>query len=171
LRKAVGDAAAAHGPVTVLVNNAARDDRHEIEAVDEDYWENNLAINLRPQFFTIQAVVEGMKQAGGGAIVNFTSTSYMLNGGDMPAYTSAKAGVVGLTKGMAGKLGPHNIRVNAIAPGWVMTERQKNSGSPKQGWPRWSAGSASRNRSSPRTWSGPACFWHRKPRAWSRRRC
>jgi len=126
LRKAVGDAAAAHGPVTVLVNNAARDDRHEIEAVDEDYWENNLAINLRPHFFTIQAVAEGMKQAGGGAIVNFTSTSYMLNGGDMPAYTSAKAGVVGLTKGMAGKLGPHNIRVNAIAPGWVMTKRQKS---------------------------------------------
>ena len=125
LKKAVADAAAAHGPVTVLVNNAARDDRHEIEAVDEAYWENNLAINLRPHFFTIQAVAEGMKRAGGGAIINFTSTAYMLNGGDMPAYTSAKAGVVGLTKGMAGKLGPYNIRVNAIAPGWVMTERQK----------------------------------------------
>jgi NAD(P)-dependent dehydrogenase (short-subunit alcohol dehydrogenase family) len=125
LKKAAADAAAAHGPVTVLVNNAARDDRHEIEAVDEAYWENNLAINLRPQFFAIQAVVEGMKKAGGGAIVNFTSTSFMINSGDMPAYTSAKAGVIGLTKGMAGKLGPHNIRVNAIAPGWVMTERQK----------------------------------------------
>jgi NAD(P)-dependent dehydrogenase (short-subunit alcohol dehydrogenase family) len=103
----------------------ARDDRHEIDAVDEAYWENNLAINLRPHFFTIQAVAEGMKQAGGGAIVNFTSTSYMLNIGNMPAYTTAKAGIVGLTKGMAGKLGPDNIRVNAIAPGWVMTERQK----------------------------------------------
>lgn len=125
LRKAAEAAAAAHGPVTILVNNAARDDRHEIEAVDEDYWENNLAINLRPHFFTIQAVAEGMKRAGGGAIVNFTSTSYMLNIGNMPAYTAAKAGIVGLTKGMAGKLGPHNIRVNAIAPGWVMTERQK----------------------------------------------
>lgn len=125
LRMAIGEAAAAHGPVTVLVNNAALDDRHEIDVVDENYWENNLAINLRPHFFTIQAVVEGMRQAGGGAIVNFTSTSYMLNIGNMPAYTTAKAGIVGLTKGMAGKLGPDNIRVNAIAPGWVMTERQK----------------------------------------------
>ncbi|MCI5077898.1 SDR family oxidoreductase [Oricola sp.] len=125
LRAAVEQAAAAHGPVTILINNAARDDRHEMDAVDEDYWENNLAINLRPHFFTIQAVADGMKTAGGGAIVNFTSTAFMLNIGDMPAYTSAKAGIVGLTKGMAGKLGPDNIRVNAIAPGWVMTDRQK----------------------------------------------
>lgn len=126
LRGAVAAAADAHGPVTVLVNNAAWDDRHEVADVDEEYWENNLAINLRPQFFTIQAVAPGMKAAGGGAIVNFTSTSYMLNIGDMPAYTAAKAGIVGLTKGMAGKLGADNIRVNAIAPGWVMTKRQKD---------------------------------------------
>lgn len=125
LRKAVGEASAAHGPVTVLVNNAALDDRHEVDAVDKSYWEDNLAINLRPHFFTIQAVAGGMREAGGGAIINFTSTSYMLNIGNMPAYTTAKAGIVGLTKGMAGKLGPGNIRVNAIAPGWVMTERQK----------------------------------------------
>jgi len=133
LRKAVDRAAAAHGPVTVLVNNAALDDRHEIADVDEAYWESNLAINLRPHFFTIQAVAPGMKQAGGGAIVNFTSTSYMLNIGDMPAYTTSKAGIVGLTKGMAGKLGPDNIRVNAIAPGWVMTERQKTLWVTEQG--------------------------------------
>lgn len=126
LRAAVAAAAAAHGPVSVLVNNAAWDDRHELAAVDEAYWENNLAINLRPQFFTAQAVAPGMKAAGGGAIVNFTSTSYMLNIGDMPAYTAAKAGIVGLTKGLAGKLGADNIRVNAIAPGWVMTKRQKD---------------------------------------------
>jgi NAD(P)-dependent dehydrogenase (short-subunit alcohol dehydrogenase family) len=126
LRAAVDEAAKAHGPATVLVNNAALDDRHEIEQVDEAYWENNLAINLRPHFFTIQAVAPAMRAAGGGAIVNFTSTSYMLNIGDMPAYTASKAGIVGLTKGMAGKLGPDNIRVNAIAPGWVMTQRQKD---------------------------------------------
>jgi NAD(P)-dependent dehydrogenase (short-subunit alcohol dehydrogenase family) len=125
LIKAVATAAQANGPVTVLVNNAARDDRHEIEAVDEDYWEENQATNLRHQFFVAQAVVPGMKEAGGGSIVNFTSTSYMLNIGDMPSYTAAKAGVVGLTKGLAGKLGRHGIRVNAIAPGWVMTERQR----------------------------------------------
>jgi len=125
LRQAVARAAEANGPATVLVNNAARDDRHEIEAVDEEYWEENQATNLRHQFFVAQAVVPGMKQAGGGSIVNFTSTSYMLNIGDMPSYTAAKAGVVGLTKGLAGKLGRHGIRVNAIAPGWVMTERQR----------------------------------------------
>lgn len=125
LRGAVASAAEWHGPVTVLVNNAARDDRHDFMDVDESYWEENLAINLRPQFFAIQAVAPGMKQVGGGAIVNFTSTSYMLNLGELPAYTTSKAGIVGLTKGMAGRLGPENIRVNAIAPGWVMTERQK----------------------------------------------
>lgn len=125
IKQAVDEVEHDHGPVTVLVNNAAWDDRHEIEDVDADYWEMNTAINLRHQFFTVQAVVEGMKAAGGGAIINFTSTSYMLNIGDMPAYTAAKAGIVGLTKGLAGKLGRHGIRVNAIAPGWVMTKRQQ----------------------------------------------
>ena len=126
IRTAIDEAASGHGPVTVLVNNAAWDDRHEIEAVDAAYWDRNLAINLRHAFFTAQAVAEGMKTSGGGSIVNFTSTSFMLNIGDMPAYTAAKAGIIGLTKGLAGKLGPHNIRVNAVAPGWVMTERQKD---------------------------------------------
>jgi NAD(P)-dependent dehydrogenase (short-subunit alcohol dehydrogenase family) len=125
LKKSIAKAAEINGPITVLVNNAARDDRHEIEAVDEEYWEENQATNLRHQFFVTQAIVPGMKEAGGGSIVNFTSTSYMLNIGDMPSYTAAKAGVVGLTKGLAGKLGQHGIRVNAIAPGWVMTERQR----------------------------------------------
>lgn len=125
LRGAVAWAAAAHGPVTVLVNNAARDDRHAAEDVTVESWDGNLAINLRPHFFTIQAVAPGMKAAGRGAIVNFTSTSFMLNIGDMPAYTAAKAGIIGLTKGLAGRYGKDNIRVNAIAPGWVITERQR----------------------------------------------
>jgi NAD(P)-dependent dehydrogenase (short-subunit alcohol dehydrogenase family) len=126
LRSAVAKAASTHGPVTVLVNNAALDDRHEIAAVTEEFWDDNQAINLRPHFFTAQAVAEGMKKVGRGSIVNFTSTSFMINHGGMPAYTAAKAGVIGLTKGLAGALGPHGIRVNAIAPGWVITERQRS---------------------------------------------
>ncbi|PZO82432.1 MAG: 3-oxoacyl-ACP reductase [Mesorhizobium amorphae] len=125
LRRAVSEAAEAHGPVSALVNNAAWDDRHEVDAVTPDYWDANLAINLRPHFFTAQAVAPGMKARGGGSIINFTSTSFMINHADMPAYTAAKAGIIGLTKGLAGKLGPDNIRVNAVAPGWVLTERQK----------------------------------------------
>ena len=126
LRKAAAEAAAAHGPVTVLINNAAFDERHEIEAVTEEYWDDNQAINLRPHFFTAQAVARGMKEAGKGSIINFTSTSFLINHPDMPSYTAAKAGIIGLTKGLAGRLGPDNIRVNAVAPGWVMTERQRD---------------------------------------------
>lgn len=125
-RMAVETASAVHGAVTVLVNNAAWDDRHSIESVDAAYWEKNTSINLRHQFFTVQAAIGGMKAAGGGAIVNFTSTSFMINNGGMPAYTASKAGIIGLTKGLAGDLGPFGIRVNAVAPGWIMTQRQKD---------------------------------------------
>ncbi|TPK91210.1 SDR family oxidoreductase [Mesorhizobium sp. B2-4-12] len=125
LRAAVATAAEAHGDVTVLINNAAWDERHDIADVTVEFWDNNLAINLRPHFFTAQAVAPGMKRAGGGSIINFTSTSYLINHPDMPAYTAAKAGILGLTKGLAGKLGPDRIRVNAVAPGWVITERQQ----------------------------------------------
>ncbi|MBN9072566.1 MAG: SDR family oxidoreductase [Rhizobiales bacterium] len=125
LRAAVTQAAEAHGPVTVLINNAALDDRHRLADVTLDYWENNQAINIRPHLFTIQAVAPGMREAGGGSIVNFTSVSFMLNLPDMPSYTAAKAAVIGLTKGLAGHLGPDNIRVNAVSPGWVITERQR----------------------------------------------
>jgi NAD(P)-dependent dehydrogenase (short-subunit alcohol dehydrogenase family) len=126
LRAAVASAAAVHGPVTVLVNNAAYDQRHAIEDVSVDYWDENQSINLRPHFFTAQAVAPGMKAASRGSIINFTSTSFLINHPDMPSYTAAKAGIIGLTKGLAGKLGPDGIRVNAIAPGWVITERQRS---------------------------------------------
>lgn len=125
LRASVGKAIEAHGPVTVLVNNAAWDDRHDIDDVTVDYWDKNQSINLRPQFFAAQAVAPGMRGARGGSIVNFTSTSFMINQGNFPSYTAAKAGIIGLTKGLAGRLGPEKIRVNAIAPGWVITERQR----------------------------------------------
>lgn len=125
-RSAIEQAASAHGAIEVLVNNAALDDRHAIADVTVEYWDENQAINLRPQFFCAQAVSEGMKAAGRGAIINFSSISYMINGGGYPSYTAAKAGIVGLTKGLAGALGPHGIRVNAIAPGWVLTQRQRD---------------------------------------------
>ena len=125
LKEGVGKAEAAHGAATVLINNAAWDDRHDMAEVTVEYWDDNQAINLRPQFFTAQAVAPGMRAAGRGSIINFTSTSFMINHPDLPSYTAAKAGIIGLTKGLAGKLGPWGIRVNAVAPGWVMTERQR----------------------------------------------
>jgi len=125
LRAAVASAASTHGPITVLINNAAFDERHDIAEVTPDYWDQNQAINLRPHFFTAQAVADGMIKAHRGSIINFTSTSFLINHPEMPSYTAAKAGIIGLTKGLAGRLGPHGIRVNAVAPGWVITERQQ----------------------------------------------
>ena len=124
LRAAVGRAADRLGPITVLVNNAANDQRHRWEDVTPEYWDERQAVNLRHQFFAIQAVAPMMKAAGGGAIVNFGSVSWHVGQGGMPAYTTAKAAVEGLTRGMARDLGPDNIRVNCVVPGWIMTERQ-----------------------------------------------
>lgn len=112
------------GDFDVLVNNAANDDRHQLENVTPAYWDNAIAINQRPLFFTCQAVVPGMKKKGGGSIINVGSISWHIGGGGYPAYTTAKASVSGLTRGLARDLGPHHIRVNTVTPGWVMTERQ-----------------------------------------------
>jgi D-xylose 1-dehydrogenase len=112
------------GPITVLVNNAARDDRHAIDEVTPEYWDERMATNLRHQFFAAQAVKDDMIASGGGAIVNMSSISFMLGQGGMPVYLTAKAAVVGLTRALARDLGPHRIRVNAVMPGWIMTERQ-----------------------------------------------
>jgi NAD(P)-dependent dehydrogenase (short-subunit alcohol dehydrogenase family) len=112
------------GPITVLVNNAANDQRHAWQDVTVEYWDERQQTNLRHQFFAIQAVAPMMKAAGGGSIINFGSISWHTNSGGMPAYTTAKAGVEGLTKGMARDLGPDGIRVNTVIPGWIMTRRQ-----------------------------------------------
>lgn len=125
LQASIARAAEVHGTITVLVNNAAFDERHGFQDMTVEYWDNNQSINLRPHAFSAQAVAPGMKRAGGGSIVNFTSTSFLINHPDMPSYTAAKAGIIGLTKGLAGLLGRDGIRVNAIAPGWVITERQR----------------------------------------------
>jgi NAD(P)-dependent dehydrogenase (short-subunit alcohol dehydrogenase family) len=124
LRAAVEEARALHGPARVLVNNAADDERHRIESVTPEYWDDRFAVNLRHQFFAAQAVVPGMVETGGGSIINFGSTSWLIGQGGMPAYLSAKAAVAGLTRALARDLGPKSIRVNTIVPGWIMTERQ-----------------------------------------------
>ena len=125
LRAGLGELRAALGPATVLVNNAARDDRHGWQDVTPDYWDERMASNLKHQFFAAQAVAADMIAAGGGAIVNLGSISWMIGQGGMAAYTTAKAAVVGLTRSLARDLGPHRIRVNTVAPGWIMTERQR----------------------------------------------
>lgn len=124
LRSAIAKAAETNGPITVLINNAAHDERHTIEDVTPDYWDGRMAINLRHQFFAAQAVAPMMKTAGGGSVINFGSTSWMIGQGGMPGYTTAKSAIMGLTRGLARDLGPDDIRVNSIAPGWIMTERQ-----------------------------------------------
>ncbi len=123
--RATIEAIIAHsGPIGVLVNNAARDDRHDFDQVTPEYWDNNQATNLRHVFFAAQAVAPSMREAGGGAIINMSSIAFMLNMPDFPAYTTAKAAIIGLTKSLAGKLGPDNIRVNCVLPGMIVTERQ-----------------------------------------------
>ena len=116
---------AALGPATVLVNNAARDDRHDWQGVTPDYYDERIATNLRHMFFAIQSVAPGMIAAGKGSIINFGSNSWWQAAGGMPVYTSAKAAVHGMTRSFARDLGPHRIRINTVVPGWVMTERQK----------------------------------------------
>ena len=124
LRAAVDDARAAIGPLTVLVNNAARDDRHPVDSVTPALWDELMASNLKHQFFCAQAVRKDMAGAGGGAIVNLGSVSWMWALGGMPVYLAAKAGIVGLTRALARDLGPEGIRVNSVVPGFVQTERQ-----------------------------------------------
>jgi NAD(P)-dependent dehydrogenase (short-subunit alcohol dehydrogenase family) len=124
LRASVVEVANTVGPVQVLVNNAANDQRHRLEEVTPEYWDERQAVNLRHQFFAAQAVAPAMRQAKAGSIINFGSISWHLGQGGMPAYTTAKAGIEGLTRGLARDLGPDGIRANCIIPGWIMTERQ-----------------------------------------------
>ena len=121
---AIADLAGRLGPFTVLVNNAARDDRHLIADVTPDFWDERIAVNLRHQYFAIQAVVPGMKSAGGGSIVNLSSVSYHAMAPRLSVYQAAKAAVVGMTRGLARDLGPDRIRLNVVTPGWIMTPRQ-----------------------------------------------
>jgi NAD(P)-dependent dehydrogenase (short-subunit alcohol dehydrogenase family) len=125
LRRVFAGIQSVFGTVDVLVNNAANDVRHSIEDVTPEFWDKSIAVNLRHQFFAVQAVLPGMKKAGRGSIINMSSISWMIPSKGVPVYIAAKAGIVGLTRTLAHELGAHNIRVNAVLPGAIQTERQK----------------------------------------------
>lgn len=124
LRAAIAQARGTIGPIEVLVNNAARDDRHALDDVTPEYFDERMAVNFRHQFFAAQAVAPDMRAAKGGSIINLGSISWMLKNPGMPVYLSAKAAALGLTRALARDLGPHGIRSNSVVPGWIMTERQ-----------------------------------------------
>ena len=121
---AIADFEARIGGIDILVNNAANDDRHTIEQITPDYWDQRMAVNLRHQFFAAQAVAPAMKRAGGGVILNFGSISWHLALPELTLYQTAKAAIEGLTRSLARDLGRDNIRVNTIVPGNVQTPRQ-----------------------------------------------
>ena len=125
LRNSVEQVLAACGTVDVLVNNAANDQRHTIEEVTPEYWDRSIAVNLRPQFFMIQAVLPAMRKALRGSIINMSSIAWMIPSTGVPIYITAKAAIVGLTRTLAHELGPDGIRVNAVLPGAIATEKQK----------------------------------------------
>jgi NAD(P)-dependent dehydrogenase (short-subunit alcohol dehydrogenase family) len=124
LQQAIGAAAAELGDFHVLVNNVGSDDRHVFEDVTPEYWDRRIAINQRPAFFAIQAVVAGMRRRGGGSVINLGSTGWQTKAGGYACYATAKSSVNGLTRGLARELGAQRIRINVVTPGWVMTERQ-----------------------------------------------
>lgn len=124
LQSAIAQAAAAHGPVQVLVNNAANDQRHSLAEVTPDFMDWALAINFKSYVYAAQAVIPQMQAMGGGAIINITSISYMMGNAGYPIYTAANSALNGLTRSLAREFGPDRIRVNALAPGWVMTPKQ-----------------------------------------------
>jgi NAD(P)-dependent dehydrogenase (short-subunit alcohol dehydrogenase family) len=124
LQAAIQDAATALGPFHVLVNNVASDDRHVTTELTPAQWDERMAINQRPAFFAIQAVLPGMRQLGGGSIINLGSVGWQTKTGGYVAYATAKSSALGLTRGLAKELGAHRIRINVVSPGWVMTERQ-----------------------------------------------
>ena len=125
LQAAIEEVGRQLGPIAVLVNNAANDDRKPIDEVDVAYWDNSQAINLRPQFFAAQAAAKQMKALGYGSIINFSSIAWRGGAANMTPYATAKSAVVGLTRALARGFGKDNIRVNAIEPGAVMTPRQR----------------------------------------------
>ncbi|MEM1398339.1 MAG: SDR family NAD(P)-dependent oxidoreductase [Pseudomonadota bacterium] len=125
LNRAIADARAALGPITILVNNAGQDDRHDTADVDEAYWRERLASNLDHHFFASKAVMDDMIASGGGSIVSISSIGWVVRTERQVAYLTAKAAIIGLVRSMAGEFGANGVRVNAVLPGSILTERQK----------------------------------------------
>lgn len=124
LQASIEQAAEAHGPLDVLVNNAANDQRHAWDEMSAEDWDWLLNINLKAYFFATQSAAKHMQAKGAGAIINFSSISYMMGNAGYPAYTAANGGITALSRSLARELGPDGIRVNALAPGWVLTQKQ-----------------------------------------------
>lgn len=158
LKSAISAAAARFGPITTLVNNAALDDRHNIDDVTEEFWNKTIDINLKPVFFSVQAVLPYMREAGHGSIINYSSTAFILGGQDMPIYSAAKAAIMGLTRSLARDHGPQNIRVNSVGPGWVLTERQKRLWATPEGLATFLARQCLPEHMAPQDMVGPTLF-------------
>jgi len=124
LQSAIDQAGAALGPVTILINNVANDTRHKASDLTTERWNEGLAVNLDPTFLASVAAYSMMKDAGGGAIINFSSINALLGPAEMVTYVAAKGAINAMTKGLAREWGPDNIRVNTLSPGWIITERQ-----------------------------------------------
>jgi len=124
LQTAILKANNTHDGINVLINNAANDSRHSLNEMTTEEWDYSINVNLRPHFFTTQAVAPIMKAQGGGSIINFSSACYLMGNVGYPAYVASKAGITGLTRSLARELGVDGIRVNSLIPGWVLTERQ-----------------------------------------------
>lgn len=120
----IGEVIDTAGPIRALVNNAANDDRHTLEDVTPEYFDDRMAVNMKHQFFATQSVAGPMAEAGGGSIINMSSVTWLLGFTGLPIYVAAKAAIVGMTRALARELGPKNIRVNTVLPGWIMTDRQ-----------------------------------------------
>jgi len=125
LQSAIGNISTTLGPPQILINNAASDDRHTFAEVTPEYWDQRMAVNLRHQFFAAQAVAPGMKSAGSGSIINMSSIAWLIPSANLAVYNMAKAAIVAMTRSLAHELGPSNIRVNAVLPGAILTEKQR----------------------------------------------
>ncbi|MGO4392234.1 SDR family NAD(P)-dependent oxidoreductase [Variovorax sp. M-6] len=124
LQNAIAAVAASFGDVDVLINNAANDERHALEALTPERWQQLMDVNLRHHAFAAQAVIDGMRRKRAGSIINMSSVTWLKGTPGLPAYVAAKAAIVGLTKALAREFGVDGVRVNALLPGWIMTERQ-----------------------------------------------